>query len=192
MTEKELFIKTVRDNIKRDGVEEFLAYLETTDFYTAPASTIHHSCFEGGLVHHSLMVFDELLKSPNIKEYSRDSIAFVSLFHDVCKVNTYKVEMRNTKNEYGSWIKVPYFKTDEEYPFGHGEKSVYLLMKHGFGNDITDEEALAIDWHMGSYDTRTKGGSFGSGNAFSMSALALELHIADMRATHLRESKDKK
>lgn len=191
MNLKESFENLVRENIKRQGVDNFLKWLETTDFYTAPASTTHHCAYEGGLVAHSINVFEELLKSPYIDEYNRDTIAFVSLFHDVCKANTYVVDMRNTKNADGQWVKVPYYKHDEKLPFGHGEKSVYLLMAHGFANSITDEEALAIDWHMGGFDMRSKSGSYGSGIAFENSKLAVELHVADMRATHIVENKKK-
>ena len=185
---KEKFVKIVRENIKRDGIEDLLKYLDETDFYKAPASSMFHCNYEGGLVEHSINVFEMILKSEYVKNYSVETLAIISLFHDLCKANLYKVEMRNTKNEYGQWIKVPYYKTDEKYPFGHGEKSVYLLMKY---IKLTDEEALAINWHMGSFDYRVRGGCYSLGEAFNQSTLALELHIADMRASYITENKNK-
>lgn len=187
---KEEFIKIVRENIKRDGIEDLLDYLETTDFYKAPASTMYHGNYEGGLIEHSLNVFKMLSGSYSsvISEYDMESIAIVSLFHDLCKANLYKVEMRNVKQN-GQWIQVPYYKTDEEFPFGHGEKSVYLLMKF---IKLTDEEALAIRWHMGGFDQAIKGGSYALSGAYSKSLLALELHIADMRATYICENTENK
>ena len=185
---KEKFVNLVKENVKRDGIYLLLDYIENdTDFYTSPASTMFHGNYEGGLVEHSLNVFNMLVNSPYVKNYSMETLAIVSLFHDLCKANTYITEMRNTKNECGQWVKVPYYKTSEKYPFGHGEKSVYLLMKY---IKLTDEEALAINWHMGGFDQRVKGGSYSIGETFNQSVLALELHLADMRATYIAENKN--
>lgn len=86
-------------------------------------------------------------------KYNIENVAIVSLFHDICKANTYVTEMRN-KKENGQWIQVPFYTVDEEYPYGHGEKSVYILMREGL--KLTDEEALAIRWHMGAFTDRCK------------------------------------
>lgn len=189
---KKDFIKIVKDNIHRDGIDDLMNYIENeTDFYTAPASSNYHSNHEGGLVEHSINVYNRLKTSSIMNNefsgrYSDETIAIVSLFHDLCKTNFYKVEMRNTKNDKNQWVKVPYYKIDEAYPYGHGEKSVYMLMKY---IKLTDEEALAINWHMGGFDSRVKGGSYEMNGAYNMSPLALELHIADLRATFVDENK---
>lgn len=185
---KKEFEELVRENITRDGIDELMKYIEDeTDFYTAPASTRFHCSEEGGLVRHSINVFNELSSNKSMAKdkYSDESIAIVSLFHDLCKVNMYEVSTRNVKDEFGRWKQVPYYTTNEQFPFGHGEQSVYLLMKHGLS--ITDEEAMAIRWHMGGFTDSVKGGSYSISKAFSSSILAVELHIADLRATHIDE-----
>lgn len=185
---KEKFENLVRENIKRDGVGDLLAYLESTDFYTAPASTMFHCSYESGLVEHSINVFERLIRSEEAKKlYDIETLAVVSLFHDICKCNTYEVSERNVKDENGRWIKVPYYKSNEIFPYGHGEKSVYLIMKY---MKLTDEEALAINWHMSSFDARVKGGSYALSGALTQSVLTLELHVADMRATYIDENKE--
>lgn len=188
MSKRQEFIDIVQENIKRNGINNLLHYLdEDTDFYTAPASSMFHGNHEGGLVEHSINVFKLLSSNKMIRDkYSMETIAIVSLFHDFCKINMYKVEMRNAKDENGQWIKVPYYKSNEDFPFGHGEKSAWIVNK--FIN-ITDEEAMAINWHMGGFDARVRGGYNGLSKAFSDSMLVLETHIADMRATYLLENK---
>lgn len=182
---KEKFIKLAKENVLREGINDLLKYLEEeTDFYTAPASTKYHGSYKGGLLEHSINVFNELKDSKYINNYSKETLTLVSLFHDICKANIYKVEIRNTKKD-GDWIQVPYFSVDEKFPFGHGEKSVYLINKF---IKLTDEEALAIRWHMGGFTDSVKGGSYSLSKAFE-NILALELHIADMRATYILENK---
>lgn len=191
-SELQLKFETIaRKAIQREGIEDVLKYLdEKTDFYTAPASTRFHGDHEGGLVEHSINVFNMLRKSEMLDrdKYNIENVAIVALFHDLCKANTYATEMRN-KKENGQWIQVPFYTVDEEYPYGHGEKSVYILMREGL--KLTDEEALAIRWHMGAFTDSVKGGSYSLNPAFEMSHLALELHIADMRATSILEKKEK-
>lgn len=81
------------EKIEREGVEEMFEYLETTDFFTAPASTTFHGAHEGGLVEHSLAVLDaatDLNNSYQVCDESQlDSIRICALFHDVCKCNFY-------------------------------------------------------------------------------------------------------
>lgn len=183
---KEKFKRIVAEKIQIDGIYNLMDYLENdTDFFTAPASSRFHSNHEGGLVEHSLYVYENLCKA-DLPGYSEKTIALVSLFHDICKANYYVKDTRNVKNAFGQWEKVPYYrKADiETLPMGHGEKSVYILMKY---IDISDEEALAINWHMGGFDPRTNSGALS--DAFNLSPLALELHLADMRATYINENK---
>lgn len=189
MSKKEEFKSIVEKKIQRDGIKDLMEWLETTDFYTAPASTKFHNDHEGGLVEHSINVYNYLMASPIAGNYSAETLAIVSLFHDLCKVHTIGISMRNVKNEKtGQWEKQPYYSSDVMYPGGHGEKSVYILMKY---MKLSDEEVLAINWHMGGFDTRCKGGPYDLSTAFEISSLAVELHVADLRASYIAESKKK-
>lgn len=172
--------------IKRDGADALMRWLESTDFFTAPASTRYHGSHEGGLVEHSLNVTERLAKLALAEglAVTPETVAICGLLHDVCKANFYKVEMRNTKDENGNWVKVPYYTVDDQLPYGHGEKSVYIVS--GFMK-LSREEAFAIRWHMGGFDDAVKGGSRAAGEAFSKFPLALLLHLADMEATYLDE-----
>lgn len=187
---KEEFLKIYRDNIKREGAESFLNYLLRTDFFTAPASTRFHGSHEGGLLEHSLNVYHclkdylerERTKSLYRMNYSEETIALCSLLHDVCKVDFYKVDYRNAKNEQGVWEKVPYYTIDDRLPYGHGEKSVYIIS--GFMR-LTREEAFAIRFHMGFSGIEDKNSI---GKAFEMFPLAFALSVADMEASYYLET----
>ena len=134
MTNKERFIEIYKEKIKRDGADKLLDFLlsSSSDFFTAPASTRFHGNYEGGLLEHSLNVYDclcDIMKRPRIKEvygieYSEESIAIAALLHDLCKINFYNVAFRNVKNDMGKWESVPYYTIDDSLPYGHGEKSV--------------------------------------------------------------------
>lgn len=194
MTNKERFIEIYNKSIKRDGSKRLLDYLQSPscDFFTAPASTRYHGAYEGGLLDHSLNVYDCLtsyLERPEAKEkfsldYSDESVAIVALLHDICKTNVYKKDFRNVKDETGTWIKVPTFKFDDTLPYGHGEKSVYIIS--GFMR-LTRDEAFAIRYHMGFSGEENK---TTVGNALDMFPLALALNIADMEATFFLEDKN--
>ncbi len=184
MNSKEKFIKIFNDNIKREGAPELLAWLEKTDFFTAPASTKFHLCCEGGLCEHSINVY-ECLSERYANEHPAETLAIVALLHDLCKAQFYKVSTRNQKNELtGHWEKVPYYTIEDRFPFGHGEKSVFLIERF---MRLKVEEAIAIRWHMGGFDDTAKSGGFTVSNAFEMYPLAVKLHIADIEATYLRE-----
>lgn len=187
---KNEFIRIFNENIKREGAKNLLDWLLTTDFFTAPASTKFHSCHECGLLEHSIKVYKRF-KANIINEYgenylekiSDESIAIIALLHDLCKVNIYKVELRNTKVE-GQWVQVPYYTVEDNLPYGHGEKSVYMIS--GFMK-LTREESMAINWHMGGYDARVLGGSYSLSGAFYNYPIALLFHISDIQATYLDE-----
>lgn len=196
---KDKFLEIYQQCITRPGADKFLTWLETTDFFTAPASTRFHLARPGGLVEHSVHVF-ERLKSVYFAEHAigevgddwmeylspqeAESIAICGLLHDVCKANFYAVEMRNRKNDQGKWEQYPFYVVDDQLPYGHGEKSVYIIS--GFMK-LTREEAMAIRWHMGFSDNDFKGGGYSIGNAFEKFPLALLTHIADLQATYLDE-----
>ncbi len=193
MTAKERFIEVFHQYIHREGADKVLEYLcsKSSDFFTAPASTRFHGAYEGGLVEHSLNVFDCLrhyLDRPRMKEtygldYSEESIAIVSLLHDVCKINCYKPGTRNVKDEHGVWHTVPTYEYEDKLPYGHGEKSVYILSGY---MRLTREEAFAIRYHMGFAGTED---SRNVGNAFEMFPLSFALSVADMEATYYVEGK---
>lgn len=188
MTNKERYIQLYREHIKRDGGKELLDWLLQTDFFTAPASTRFHLCEEGGLCEHSLNVYD-CLKERHGSEYPDETIAIVALLHDLCKAQFYKVSTRNQKNEQtGQWEKVPYYTIEDRFPFGHGEKSVFLIERF---MRLKIEEAVAIRWHMGGFDDTAKAGGYTVSNAFEMYPLAVKLHVADIEATYLCEGKSK-
>ncbi|MCL1831246.1 MAG: hydrolase [Oscillospiraceae bacterium] len=184
---KDRFIKICRDKITREGIESMLDWLNTTDFYTAPASTRFHYSFREGLVRHSLNVYDVLSTQKyvdNIEE-SEESIAIVALFHDLCKSGFYKESTRNLKNDVtGEWTKVPYYSVEDKFPFGHGEKSVFLIERY---IRLRTAEAIAIRWHMGGFDESAKMGGYTTSNAFEKYPLAVKLHLADLEATYLLE-----
>ena len=188
---KKRFIEIYKENIKRDGADKLLDYLmsEHSDFFTAPASARFHSSFEGGLLSHSLNVYDclcDYMKRDTVKNKynlnaSDESIAIISLLHDICKVNFYKTSFRNAKDENGVWQKVPYFEIDDKLPYGHGEKSVYVISGY---MKLTREEAFAIRYHMG-FSTTDDPRNVGS--AFEKFPLAFALSVADMEATYFLE-----
>ena len=192
MYSKEDFLKIFDSQIKRDGADKLRDYLINSDFFTAPASTKYHCAFEGGLCDHSVNVYYRLLN--NVKnEYgenwqqviSNETIAICSLLHDLCKIDFYKIDYRNVK-ENGEWVRKPVYIKDEVLPYGHGEKSVYII--HSFIK-TTREEALAINWHMGGFDSRVKGGDGSISEAFSKYPLIVLLHVSDLQATYIDENR---
>ncbi len=171
-------------NITREGSGALFEWLvNNTDFFTAPASTRYHGACESGLVMHSINVYRCL---HDLQEgESNESIAVCGLLHDICKVNFYKQSTRNVKNDAtGQWEKVPYYSVEDQFPFGHGEKSVWLIERH---MKLSPAEAMSIRWHMGGFDDAVRGGSFASGEAYHRYPLAVKTHLADMRATYLLE-----
>ena len=193
MSAKEEFIQIYRDSIRREGADALLDYLEhKSDFFTAPASARYHGAWPGGLCEHSVNVYRCLaayLERERVKElygleYSAESIALVALLHDVCKTGCYKAGTRNVKGPDGRWQAVPTFYYEDSLPYGHGEKSVYILS--GFLR-LTREEAMAIRWHMGfsgDEDKRLVG------QALQQYPLAFALSVADMEATYFLENEE--
>ncbi len=173
MTNAERFKAIFTTQINRAGAPELLAWLESTDFFTAPASTKYHGARPGGLVDHSLNVYDELILRADAG--NAESRAICALLHDVCKANYYE-----PLNGGG-------YRVNDRFPFGHGEKSVLLISRFMV---LTDEEALAIRWHMGAYDDAARGGSRTLSAATTASPLVYELHAADMRATQKEQREE--
>lgn len=185
------FCKLFSEKITRKGADRLLEWLSNSDFFIAPASTRFHEAYPGGLCEHSLCVYDKLteLQKGNAVTtiWDEEQTAIVALLHDVCKVNFYKPGTRNVKNEEtGRWEKVPTYTIEDQLPYGHGEKSVFLIERV---MRLKIDEAMAIRWHMGAYDDAVKGGSYAEGNAYEMYPAALNLHIADMLASYQKERK---
>ena len=194
MSAQDRFIEIYNANIKREGADKLLEYLKNSDFFTAPASARFHSSYAGGLCDHSLNVYDCLvsyLEAPRTKEllgveYSAESIAIVSLLHDLCKIGVYKKGFRNVKDEKGTWQRVDTFEYDDQLPYGHGEKSVYIISGY---MRLTREEAFAIRYHMGYSSEREDPRNVSA--AFEMFPLAFALSTADSEATYFIESQKK-
>lgn len=195
---KDKFLDIYKLWVTRPGAEELLKWLESTDFFTAPASTRFHLSRPGGLVEHSVHVYERLLRLYRAEHTDPDTpgeyfltpekmetVAICGLLHDICKANFYDVEMRNRKNEQGQWEKYPFYVVNDQLPYGHGEKSVYIISSF---MKLSREEAMAIRWHMGFSDNEFKAGGFSVGNAFEKFPLALLTHIADLQATYLDEN----
>lgn len=179
------FVDIYTQNVTRPGADRFLAWLETTDFFTAPASTRFHGACPQGLVMHSLNVYYAMREHFFTEGENAESYAVCGLLHDVCKVNFYKTSTRNVKNdETGQWEKVPFYQVEDRFPYGHGEKSVYLIERL---MRLKIEEAVAIRWHMGGFDDAVRGGSYAVSDAYNAYPLAVKLHTADLIATYLME-----
>lgn len=186
MTNKEEFLQIYNEYVKRQGSQEFLDWLLKTDFFTAPASTKYHGACEGGLLLHSLNVY-KTLRERYFEEGkdSEESFAICALLHDLCKAQFYKVSTRNVKNDVtGQWEKVPYYTVEDAFPYGHGEKSVFLIERF---MRLKTSEAMAIRWHMGGFDNSARGGSFAISLAYEKYPLAVKLHLADLESTYLKE-----
>ncbi len=175
----------------REGIQDLLQYLvEKTDFFIAPSSTKYHDARDGGLLHHSLSTYHNLiaLSRTFTGDYPEDSLRIIGLLHDICKANFYKTSTRNVKKElaggFSEWVKEPYIDIDDQFPLGHGEKSTILLLRH---ISLTDTEIMAIRWHMMAYDDIrcSYAGNLAITNACSKYPVIVLMHIADLSASFL-------
>ncbi len=200
MNARDRFIEIFKSKIKREGADKLLEFICSTssDFFTAPASARYHSAYEGGLCEHSINVYEclvayldrDVARTKYNLNYSEETIAIVALLHDLCKMNIYKVSYRNAKNEQGVWEKVPYYEFDDTLPYGHGEKSVYMITPF---MKLSREEAFAIRYHMGFSNVENSMATNNVSKAFEMYPLAFALSTADMEATYyLENDKNKK
>ena len=182
------------ERLSQEDVDYLMEDLDGWEFFKMPASCRKHSCYEGGLVKHSLHVCEMakmlrkqiLLVRPDLESLlPLDSVIIASLLHDVCKAGIYKKVSRRQKNEIGLWETNSSYGIDYSYlPVGHGEKSVYMLS--GFMR-LTREEAMAINWHMGAFDERAKSNSMILKNVFLKHKIAFLFHLADYMTTYLDE-----
>ena len=185
------FISRIKENISREGIHDLVEFLlNETDFFYAPCSTRYHLCEEGGLARHSLHVDDifNTLCETFMPEYPIESRHICALFHDICKYHCYNPVKKSRKtgktlkNGKPEWEDYMGYEFDEEFPYGHGEKSVYILQKF---IKLTDSEAMAIRWHMGFSDATFKGGQQSVSNAMQKYNEIALLHSADMIATSM-------
>lgn len=171
---------------KREGVDNIINWLGTTDFKTAPASTKYHNAFRGGLLNHSLNVYNHMYDLNNLLEFfelPEDTVIITSLLHDVCKVDFYEESTRNVKNDQGQWIQVPFYTVNEQRAWGHAQKSVIELQKHGL--KLNDVEITMILNHMGFSETDNNNRV---STSFGQCPQSIVLYFADMMATYLTES----
>ena len=184
MDYKAEFLQIFDSCVERQGKDKLLEWLLKTDFFTAPASTRFHGACESGLVMHSLNVY-KLLKEKAQDSYSAETIAIVALCHDFCKINMYREGTRNVKNEVTSaWEKVKTYNVEDVFPYGHGEKSVFLVERF---IRLSTEEAMAIRWHMGGFDDTARAGNYAISEAYKRYPLAVMAHVSDLEATYLLE-----
>lgn len=198
---KQRFIDLCNEHIHREGLDKVLAYLEKSDFYTAPSSTRFHLNEDGGLCLHSMNVFEAACKiynemakpaivngtSPFTEEVSMESIAIATLFHDLCKIKLYHKTERWKKDDKNRWVSYPGYEVKDDFPLGHGEKSCLMLSWY---MRLKPEEMLAIRWHMGMFDMGESGTplrmSFFS--ATDKSPLVSIVHAADFLTSNLWEN----
>lgn len=199
-------------SVNREGKDALMDYIKNkTDFYTAPASTQYHLSCEGGLLQHSLNVYDCLIakkESPVWKDIlasvPEESLIIMSLLHDLCKTNFYSVTTKNQKtydpkkvaaaeswqvknDAMGDfiWETVPAYGFKDELPLGHGEKSVILISCY---MKLSMEEIMAIRWHMGFSEEKAQYKSLGE--AMEKYPIVLAMHEADLEASKLLEDKN--
>lgn len=187
--------ETFKDLLKstnREGIDNLIKWLDESDFKFAPASTKYHNCFRGGLLKHSLDVYYHMYDFKSYIDYfeiPNDTIILTSLLHDVCKVHCYGVDYRNVKNENGEWVRTPYYTWDEATPgFGHGTKSVIVLLNTGLKLSILEQAMIAN--HMGFSGTTDTKVIAEVSKSFSKYPQGLILHWADETSTFLMESLD--
>lgn len=192
--------ESLLSSVNRPGIDKLLDFIRHSDFYTAPASSRFHGDHEGGLLEHTLNVYDCLVDKKNsgvwaekLKEYSDESLILVALLHDLCKTYMYGSELKNkkvysetgTKKDSGGrydWKQEPVYVIDNKYPLGHGEKSVFFILQYV---KLNMSEIAAIRWHMGAYCDASQWNELGT--AYEKWPICLALHEADMEATHLLE-----
>jgi len=181
---KNIFLGLLND-VKRPGMDQLIKWLtDKSDFMTAPASTKYHGANGGGLLEHSMAVFNNLVKITEIyaTDSKRESIVIVALLHDVCKANFYSVSTRNAKNEEtGQWEKVPYYSIEDQFPYGHGEKSTLIVREF---MKLQVEEMMAIRWHMGAFGSESYADRQALSAAMDKYPLILALQMADLAASY--------
>lgn len=194
---KKEFITILR-SVNREGIEKVIDFLEKSDFFYAPASSLYHGNYEGGLLEHSLNVYNIAMKlyedfkqlSPEkVANLSVESVIISSLLHDICKCYFYVPKIKSRKNDNNEWEQYIGYEINDQLPLWHGAKSVILLQMIGL--QLTVDEMLAIQWHMGAWNNGYTEASTkkSMGDAYSRYPLCLIVHCADSMATFILEEK---
>ena len=190
------FLAVYRNTIGRNGKDSLEYWLDNeTDFFTAPASSKNHLAQPGGLVIHSLNVYKRLLEitardvfggtdGALLAEDVVETVAILGLLHDVCKAGVYHQTDPFKAAAEGKLATMALYEFRDPFPLGHGEKSLFLITRH---LALTEEEALAIRWHMGAYDDAVKGGSRSMTEAMNLTPWVWRLQEADMCAAWIDE-----
>ena len=197
MDNREKFIEALKST-GRNGIDAVLAGLEELGFFIAPASTRFHGAEKGGLLAHSLNVYEqamalremEIKLKPQLEEkLPVMSVVIASLLHDVCKAEVYKEVEKFRKDQEGKWEKYTTYGVDYSvFPMGHGEKSVVRLLRWGL--EMTEDEMLAIRWHMSAFDMPDSPEARGNFTAAGdKSPLVTLISCADTLAAHLTETR---
>lgn len=196
---RELFKELLQsvERLSEEDINYLMEDLDNAGFFKMPASCRKHGSHEGGLVMHSINVCNiakmlreqTILMRPDLeKALPLDSVIIASLLHDVCKADIYQKINKKQKNEIGMWESVSNYIVDySNLPVGHGEKSVIMLLRSGI--DLTDEEILAIRWHMGSWDIPYQSSEMNANHnkAREITPLVTLIHTADSLAADLIE-----
>lgn len=148
---KKVFVDLLKST-ERKGIDLLLEYLETkTDFYSAPASTRYHNNCTGGLLAHTLNVYENFKNLLALRkiEMAEESVIIVALLHDICKCNYYVLEQRNKKIN-GKWEQVSVWANTKTVspPLPHSYRSIRMLQQFF---RLTPQEEICIYYHMGPY-----------------------------------------
>ncbi|MBO0558962.1 HD domain-containing protein [Clostridium botulinum] len=177
-------IISLLQSTQRKGIDKIINYLSENDFFVAPASTKYHGNYEGGLAEHSLYVY-KLFKEKNKTldlGLSEESITIAALLHDICKVNFYQKKLRWRKNDKEGWENYEGYVCENDFPIGHGEKSVIKLMQF---IKLTKEEIIIIRWHMGGFEPKEN--LMDISNSYNLVPAAVALHTADLESSYILE-----
>ena len=166
---------------------ELEKWLVNNGFFEAPASTKYHGAYPGGLYRHSACVADWLqdITDKMGYEWQRPESPFiVGMFHDLCKIDQYRRGQAQASASFGGHdvavygAQAPAYEyNDKQLLAGHGAKSVMLLSQF---MTLTEEEILAIRYHMGAYE---KDDWTGFDLAIRKYPAVLWTHTADMLAS---------
>ena len=204
IAENKAFIIEKLNLIERSGADipRLITKLESSDFFTAPASTMYHNAFKGGLADHCINVYynlKSLVERKHLEDViSEESIIICGLLHDMAKINLYEPSIKNKKvySENGSksdnlgrfdWVsEQSWKKVDEHDRFNYGnheETSEYMVRWY---IPLTLEESIAILHHHGGkgYDSTQQNISY----IMSTNPLLTLLHAADMISTFVDEN----
>jgi len=214
---KQEFISIWKNRVHMEGADELLDYLCKSSFFSDPASCSHHLAEPAGLVRHSLGVYHRLRslmihesETGTLDDDTEEEVALSALCHDLCKIGCFKSVVKNKRvytpevveavsarepwkvktDEQGSyvWQSVPGYAYEGPRVLGiHGDVSCAMVSYYLKPSPRLIEIQRAIRFHMSSFQ---EGEARQASAAFQKSKLALLLHLSDMLASFLDESRD--